>query len=102
MKMRYRIFKTPEYEEWVSCETERSKIQIDDRLSRIECDGHFGIWKTIGDGVLELKWNNGRRIYYSVIRESNVLLLLGGNKNGQDKDINKAKKILRGHATNEI
>ena len=35
-----------------------------------------------------------RRIYYALVPEANVLILLGGNKNGQDKDIKKAKKLL--------
>lgn len=38
-------------------------------------------------------FNDGRRIYYVIIPENNVLLLLGGNKNGQDKDIRQARKI---------
>ena len=40
------------------------------------------------------KWGIGRRVYYALIPEKNIILLLGGNKNGQDKDIAKAKKIL--------
>jgi putative component of toxin-antitoxin plasmid stabilization module len=38
--------------------------------------------------------HNGRVIYYVYFEEENILLLLGGNKNGQDKDINRARKIL--------
>jgi hypothetical protein len=34
-------------------------------------------------------------VYYAYIPEKKILLLLGGNKNGQDKDIRQAKKILR-------
>ncbi len=46
------------------------------------------------DKIWELKFNDGRRIYYAYIPEKNILLLLGGNKNGQEKDINKAKKLF--------
>ncbi len=99
--MRYKILKTPEYEDWITKETERSQVQINDRLSRIECDGHFGIRKDLEDGVSELKWSNGRRLYYALIEELNILLLIGGNKNGQSKDISKAKKILRRY-TDEV
>jgi putative addiction module killer protein len=42
----------------------------------------------------ELRWKNGRRVYYAEIPERNILLLLGGNKNGQDKDIHQAKKLF--------
>ena len=34
------------------------------------------------------------RVYYAYIEEQNILLLLGGNKNGQNKDITRARKIL--------
>jgi len=42
----------------------------------------------------ELNFNDGRRIYYTIIPEKNLILLLGGNKNGQKKDIQKARKII--------
>ena len=56
-------------------------------------DGHFGDVKPIGDGVSEMRWANGRRVYYVLVPERNMLLLLGGYKNGQKKDIKRAKKI---------
>lgn len=43
--------------------------------------------------IWELKWVGGRRIYYAYLPAQKILLLLGGNKNGQDKDIKQAKKI---------
>lgn len=92
--MKYRLIKTPEYEEWLSDETLKSRVQIANRLEKIETDGHFGVHKELGDGIAELKWGNGRRVYYALVPEANVLILLGGNKNGQDKDIKKAKKLL--------
>ncbi|NGX61581.1 MAG: hypothetical protein K940chlam9_01068 [Chlamydiae bacterium] len=49
--------------------------------------------------VWELRWKNGRRIYFSFIPEKKILLLLGGNKNGQDKDIRKAKSLLKKYTT---
>jgi len=93
--MKYRLFKTLEYEEWLSNETRKSRVQIADRLEKIETEGHFGVHKDLGDGIAELKWGNGRRVYYALIPENDVLILLGGNKNGQEKDIHKAEKIFR-------
>lgn len=92
--MRYRLIKTPEYQEWLDGETEKSKVQIADRLEKIESEGHFGIHKDVGKFVSELKWGNGRRIYYAIIPPNNLIILLGGNKNGQNKDIKEAEKIL--------
>lgn len=95
--MRYRILKTPEYQNWLKKETPKSKVQIASRLASIEMEGYFGNHKDLGDYVWELKWTGGRRIYYAYIPETRILLLLGGNKNGQSKDIAQAKKILRKH-----
>jgi len=97
----YRIVQTPEYCEWVESESPRSKVQINKRLSSIMFEGYFGDHKSVSfyekgelkNVIWELRWNDGRRIYYAYIPEKKILLLLGGNKNGQDKDISKAKNI---------
>lgn len=98
----YRLLLTEEFEEWLESESARSRYQIDERLAKIRLDGYFGSHRSVSNnekGVLknkvwEIKFNDGRRIYYAVIPEKNLLLLLGGNKNGQDKDIAKAKGIF--------
>lgn len=80
----------------------KSKFQIDDRLLRIVQNGHFGVHKDLTEGISELKWDNGRRVYYAFLSAENILLLLGGNKNGQDKDIKKAKKIFKKYAEEDL
>jgi putative addiction module killer protein len=91
---RYTVLNTAEYDEWLAEQPEKCKVQILGRLAHIKEDGHFGDHKDVDGDVWELKWRSGRRVYYAYIEESQVLLLLGGNKNGQSKDIKKAKKIL--------
>ncbi len=93
----YKIFPTPEYDEWLSRETQKSRLQIEDRLLKISREGYFGDHKVVDDkcNIWELRWKNGRRIYFAEFTQKNILLLLGGNKNGQTKDITKAKNILR-------
>lgn len=91
----YTILSTAEYDEWLEAETAKSQVQIRGRISHIQEEGHFGDHKKVDDCVWELKWKCGRRVYYSIIPEKKVLLLLGGNKNGQGKDIRQAKKILQ-------
>ncbi len=56
---------------------------------------NFGDYKDLKCGIWELKWINGRRIYFTFIGETKILLLFGGNKNGQSKDISYAKKIFK-------
>ncbi len=48
-----------------------------------------------GPQVWELKWKNGRRIYYAYLPESSIFILLGGVKNGQSKDITYAKRLFK-------
>ena len=94
----YELHKTPEFDEWLKEQPLKSRLQVEERLLHIACDGHFGTCKHLTDHVWELKWANGRRVYYAYLAEYNVLLLLGGNKNGQSKDIRQAEKILRKYA----
>ncbi|MGC1878418.1 MAG: type II toxin-antitoxin system RelE/ParE family toxin [Rhabdochlamydiaceae bacterium] len=96
--MIYELHKTPEFEEWLDEQPLKSRLQVEERLLHIACEGHFGTCKHLTDHVWELKWANGRRVYYAYLAEYNILLLLGGNKNGQNKDINQAQKILRKYA----
>lgn len=92
---KFAVYKLPEYVEWFENESPKSRLQIESRLFKIEEEGHFGNHKDLKGDLWELKFNDGRRIYYILIPENNVLLLLGGNKNGQSKDISYARKILR-------
>ncbi len=93
--MKYKILITDQFDEWLKHETARSRVQIAKRIENVREEGHFGDHKQLRDHIWELRWENGRRIYYSVIQESQVLLLLGGNKNGQTKDINQAEKVYK-------
>jgi putative addiction module killer protein len=90
----YKLHKTPEFEERLHEQPLKSKLQVEARLLHIACDGHFGTCKHLGNHICELKWANGRRVYYAYLAKFDILLLLGGNKNGQSKDISQAKKIL--------
>jgi putative addiction module killer protein len=62
------------------------------RLDRVEL-GNFGTVKPVGDGVNELKIDHGPgyRVYYAMYGKSVVLLLIGGDKSTQQKDIETAK-----------
>lgn len=93
-----RLKRTSEYIEWYESQRPKEKAQIAKRLANIEEYEHFGTIRDLGDFLSELKWANGRRIYYSIVEDESgnlTLLILGGNKNGQDSDIKKARKILK-------
>lgn len=70
--------------------------RIRKRILRIE-DGNLGDYKSLGDGVFELRFffGAGYRVYFGIIGETVVLLLCGGDKSTQNKDIKKAKEIWK-------
>lgn len=99
--MLYVIQKTEEFNEWLAGQTAKVQAIVEHRLDRIAEHGHFGQygtgWKNLEPGLLELKWKSGLRVYFSIFTSGPdvVFVLTGGNKNGQDKDIKRARKILR-------
>ncbi len=98
--MSVKIQRIPEFENWFNNQTEKEKAQIDARLKNIELHNYFGDHKPLGEKLLELRWKNGRRVYYSLIlKDELTLVLLGGLKNAQKKDIQKARKLLEREST---
>jgi putative addiction module killer protein len=71
------------------------KIQA--RFDMIRDFEHFGDTKPIRNGIYELRFHikSGIRIYYKRTDNKIILLLNGGTKGTQKKDIEKAKKILK-------
>lgn len=63
------------------------------RLDRIE-QGNLGDYRSVGAGVFELKidYGPGYRVYFGQVGSTIVLLLCGGNKGTQERDIRKAQK----------
>ncbi len=77
---------------WLESFKDRTiRYRIKERLDRMTL-GNFGDYKPISDGVSELRlaFGAGYRIYFSQLKEKVVLLLYGGDKSTQKKDIKKA------------
>jgi putative addiction module killer protein len=70
---------------------------IADHLDRMK-EGNLGNTRNVGEGVFEKKINfaKGLRLYYYFVNEGKIILLCGGDKSTQPKDIAKAKKIKKG------
>ena len=86
-----------EFREWAASLSEILRGLVNDRLDRIRHNGHFGDAKGLGEGLFELRWKNGLRVYFSYVVDMNgraILMLLGGDKDGQNRDIRKARNIL--------
>ena len=93
-----RLRRLPEFLEWLSGLSARSRAQVEARLLRIQESEHFGDARYLGDGLAELRWKSGIRVYFAKIEDREgkaVLLILGGTKNGQKKDISKTRLLLR-------
>ncbi len=93
-----KIISAPEFNKWYSKLTGREQAQVDARISRIEESEYFGDWKYLGEGLAELRWKSGRRVYFTKHEGLIILLLNGGLKNAQKKDIKKARLLLRRYA----
>ena len=92
----YFIEKTTEFDKWfkkLNDFTAKAKILF--RLQKLEKDEHFGDCEPVGDGIRELKINyvKGYRVYFKEIDGKVIILLIGGDKSTQQKDIEKAKEI---------
>jgi putative addiction module killer protein len=76
--------------------TARQKVRI--RLDHVRL-GNLGKNRSVGEGVYELKidYGPGYRVYYGLDRKTVVLLLMGGDKSSQKKDIAKAHKYWEDH-----
>ena len=92
-----KITKVPEFDAWLTKLQIKEQAQIEARLYRIEAFGHFGDVKSLQGSehpLFELRWKNGWRVYFYREEKASIKLLLGGKKNGQKKDIKKAKVLL--------
>ena len=82
--------------EWLNSLDKTAKARIQSRLTRL-LENNFGDHKKIDNEISELrfKFGAGYRIYYTEIDNVIVLLINGGDKSTQQKDIEKAKNILQ-------
>ena len=70
--------------------------RIEARLARLAA-GNFGDTEPVGEGVLEFRidWGPGYRAYFARLGQVVVLLLCGGDKRTQDRDIKRAKDYFQ-------
>jgi putative addiction module killer protein len=92
----YSIEKTDVFDKWLrKLKDQRAKAKILFRIQRIEEQGNFGDCEPVGQGISELRihYAKGYRIYLREYNGRVVILLNGGTKSSQKKDIDKAKVI---------
>ena len=81
----------------------QARARVRTRLDRARL-GNLGNYASIGDGVFELRifYGPGYRVYFSLTGENVMLLLFGGTKGTQKRDIPIAKTYLADYRKREI
>lgn len=96
--MTLEIRQTEEYAEWFKSLRDRQvRARINTRIRRLSL-GNPGDVKPVGEGVSELRidYGPGYRIYFVRRGEALVILLAGGDKRTQNRDIRTALELARG------
>jgi len=94
--MSYEITTTAIFDRWFKGLKDRStRNRVLARFVRLE-NGNFGDCKSLNNELFELRFffAGGLRIYYTIRDGQIVLLLSGGDKSSQSKDIETAKQML--------
>lgn len=91
------VRQTPEYEAWFEKLRDlQAKTRILARIRRLSL-GNLGDVKSVGEGVSELRitYGPGYRVYVKQMADVVVILLVGGDKSSQKRDIERAKQLAR-------
>ena len=93
----YRVEQTDEFAAWFDgLRDQRAQAVIATRILRIQ-SGLLGDWKTVSDGVSEIRidFGPGYRLFYTIRAQVVVILLCGSDKRGQDRAIKLAKRLTK-------
>lgn len=91
------IYTTERFDAWlISLKDKQAARRIQVRIDRAE-EGSFGDCKSIGEGVSEMRihYGPGYRVYFTQRDMEIVILLAGGDKSTQSKDIKTALELAR-------
>ena len=95
----FRIQQTAEFADWFErLRDQRARSSIAVRIARIE-SGNFGDCKSVGGSVREIRVDvgPGYRIYFMMRGRELIILLCGGDKGSQRRDIDRAKALAKKH-----
>jgi putative addiction module killer protein len=91
------IYTTEVFDAWFeSLKDKQTSRRIQARIDRAE-EGNFGDHKAVGEGVFEMRIHHGPgfRVYFIQRGLEIVILLAGGDKSSQSKDIETAHELAR-------
>lgn len=93
----YQIRETDAYQKWFeSLRDINARLRIAARIRRVSL-GNLGDVKPVGEGVHELRitYGPGYRVYFVQHGDTVIVLLAGGDKSTQKRDIERAKELAR-------
>jgi len=84
----------PEFTEWLNGLEGKTKRRLASRLRKVQL-GNMGDVEPVGEGVFELRehFGPGWRMYYVKRGKVMIIMLGGGDKSSQKKDISAAQKL---------
>lgn len=92
----FEVLLTDEFEGWLESLPDRqTRMRIVARIRRAGF-GNFGDWRPISGRLAEMRlhYGPGYRLYFTRRRQSVIVILAGGHKGSQARDIAKANEIL--------
>ena len=90
------VRRTDEFAKWFKrLKDSDAKSRINLRIRRIALTGNLGDCKPVEDGIYEprINYGPGYRMYFAQRGKEIILLLIGGDKFSQQRDIKKAKEL---------
>jgi putative addiction module killer protein len=91
----FEVQKTDEFDSWLTAlADQRAVAKIVSRVERLGLGNPREV-KPVGEGISEMRlaYGPGYRIYYKQTGKTIILILCGGDKSTQDRDIERAKEI---------
>lgn len=92
------VRQTEVYARWFRRLRDRqARVRIDNRIRRLSL-GNPGDVRPVGEGVSEIRidYGPGYRVYFAQRRRTLVVLLAGGDKDSQSRDIQRVLELARG------
>jgi putative addiction module killer protein len=93
----YTVQQTQKFSSWLTkLKDIKARISIARRLERAQA-GNLGDVKPVGESIYEMRVDigPGYRLYYMMRGTEMIILLVGGDKSTQQKDIDKAKEMAK-------